>query len=180
MQRYLDAHGDAISVPLRLKWCIQASAALAYCHAQGVIHCDLRPENMLLDARLDLSFCDFGGSKNADYDGEGLPDFGFFDPRVESVDVTTSTEIFGLGSSMYTILVGHLPHGPSILKTAKERLDYADTFKRLALKGEFPDVSQILGGDIIQDCWNHKISSAEEAHQRLIRLFQILFQIEEN
>ncbi|KAL9137249.1 MAG: hypothetical protein Q9175_001531 [Cornicularia normoerica] len=109
---------------------------------------------MLLDAELDLSFCDFGGSKNADYDGDGLPDFGFFDPRVDSLDVTTSTEIFGLGSSIYTILVGHLPYGPLILKTAKERLDYADIFKRLTFKGEFPDTSQILGGDIIQDFIN--------------------------
>ncbi len=179
IQRYLDAHGDSISVLLRLKWCVQASAALAYCHARGVFHCDLRPENMLLDAELDLSFCDFGGSKNADYDGDGLPDFGFFDPRVDSLDVATSTEIFGLGSSIYTILVGHLPYGPLILKTAKERLDYADIFKRLTFKGEFPDTSQILGGDIIQGCWNHEISSAEEAHQRLMKPHQLRLQMDE-
>ena len=134
---------------------------------------------MLLDAELNLSFCDFGGSKNADYDGDGLPDFGFFDPRVDSLDVTTSTEIFGLGSGMYTILVGHLPHGPGILKTNKERLDYADIFKRLTLKGEFPDTSQILGGDIIQGCWNDEISSAEEAHQRLMKLYQLRLQMDE-
>jgi len=170
IQRYLDAQGKSINLRLRLKWCIEASAALAYCHARGVFHCDLRPDNMLLNADLDLSLCDFGGSKNDDYDGEGLPDFGFFDPRVDSFDVTADTEIFGLGSSMYTILVGHLPHGPSILKTAQERLDYAHTFERLALEGKFPDTSEIIGGDIIKDCWNQKIRSAEETHRRLVEL----------
>jgi hypothetical protein len=125
---------------------------------------------MLLNANLDLSLCDFGGSKNIDYDGEGLPDFGFFDPRVGSLDVTADTEIFGLGSSIYTILVGHLPHGPSILKTAQERLNYAYIFERLALKGKFPDTSEIIGGDIINDCWNQKIKSATEAYRRLVEL----------
>ncbi len=170
MQQYLDAQGESINLRLRLKWCVEASAALAYCHARRVFHCDLRPDNMLLDAELDLSLCDFGGSKNDDYDGEGLPDFGFFDPRIDSLDVTSDTEIFGLGSSMYTILVGHLPHGPSILQTAKERLNYAHTFELLALVGEFPDTSEIIGGDIIKDCWDQKIKSAEEAHRRLVEL----------
>ncbi|KAL2037672.1 hypothetical protein N7G274_009617 [Stereocaulon virgatum] len=121
---------------------------------------------MLLDVELDLSFRNFGCSKNTDYDGDGLPDFGSFDPRIGSPDVAESTELFGLGSSIYIILVGHLPHGPLILKTAKERLDYAETFKRLALNGELRDTCQTLGGDIVQGCWNHEIRSVEEAHVR--------------
>jgi hypothetical protein len=92
---------------------------------------------------------------------DGLPD---------TLSPDTVMKLFGLGSSMYTILVGHLPHGPSILKTAKERLDYAHTFKLLALEGKFPDTSEIIGGDIIKDCWDQKIRSAEEAHRRLVEL----------
>ena len=170
MQRYLVAQGESINLRLRLKWCIEASAALAYCHARRVFHCDLRPDNMVLNADLDLSLCDFGGSKNDDYDGDGLPDFGFFDPRIDSIDVTSDTEVFGLGSSMYTILVGHLPHGPAVFNSIEEQLDYANTFKLLALEGKFPDTSKITGGDIIKDCWDQKIRSAEEAHRRLVEL----------
>ncbi len=36
--------------------------------------------------------------------------------------------------------------------------------------GEFPDTSEIIGGDIIKDCWDQKIKSAEEAHRRLVEL----------
>ncbi|KAL9130860.1 MAG: hypothetical protein Q9217_001061 [Psora testacea] len=140
----------------------------------GVFHCDLRPDNMLLNADLDLSLRYFGGSKNDEYDGEGLPDFGFFDPRINSLDVTADTEIFGLGSSMYTILAGHFPHGPSILKTAQGRLDYTCSFERLALESQFPDTSEIIGGDIIRDCWTQRIRSAEEAYRRLVKLHRKL------
>jgi hypothetical protein len=129
---------------------------------------------MLLDADLDLLLCDFGGSKNENYDGEGLPDFGFFDPRIDSFDVTTDIEIFGLGSSIYTILAGHLPHGPSILKTAQERSNYAHTFERFALEGKFPKTSEIIGGDIIKDCWDRKVKTAEDTHRRLVKLYRRL------
>ncbi|KAI9756835.1 MAG: hypothetical protein M4579_003671 [Chaenotheca gracillima] len=170
LQQYLSSEGSSIDERLRLKWCKQAAEALAYCHARNVIHCDLRPDNMLINADLELSFCDFGGSKCGEYDGEGLPDYGFFDPRSDPLGVTEATEVFGLGSSLYTIMTGHLPHGPPILKTAQDRLDYAAKFNDLVLKGEFPDTSQIKGGDIISDCWTRKIESAQEVFSHYVEL----------
>lgn len=166
VQQYLNTKGSSINDQLRLKWCKQAAEALYYCHTRKVLHCDLRPDNMLLDTDLDLSLCDFGGSKNEEYDGGGLPDYGFFDPRSDPLAVTEATEIFGLGSSMYTIMVGHLPHGPSIFKASQELLDYGEKFQRLVLEGNFPDTSDIVGGDIIDDCWTQKIVSVKEAFAR--------------
>ena len=128
---------------LRLKWCV------------------------LLDAVLDLSFYDFGGSKKADLNREGLLDLSFFDPRVDSLNVTAITEIFELGPSLKPILVRHFPHGSSILKTAEAH--YVDKFDCLVRKGEFPDTSQPLGSDIVQDCWKYKVMSAEGAHQRSVK-----------
>ena len=166
VQHYLNTQGSSIDDLLRLKWCKEAAEALYYCHSRKVLHCDLRPDNMLLNAELELSLCDFGGSKNEEHDGGGLPDYCFFDPRSDSLAVTEATELFGLGSSMYTIVVGHLPHGPSILKTAQERLHYAEEFERLRLQGNSPDTSDIKGGDIIRGCWTQKIKSAKEAFIR--------------
>ncbi|KAL8762866.1 MAG: hypothetical protein Q9184_001211 [Pyrenodesmia sp. 2 TL-2023] len=166
VQQYLNDRGDSIDERLRLKWCKEAAEAVDYCHELKVLHCDLRPDNMLLDANLDLSLCDFGGSKNEEHDGEGLPDYGFFDPRGDVLSVTEATEVFGLGSSIYTIMAGHLPHGPSIFKTAEDQSDYAKIFERLVQEGKFPDTSNIRGGDIIRDCWNRNIQSAKEAFTR--------------
>ena len=47
--RYMSSHKETIDDSLRLKWCKQAAEGIAYCHERGVLHCDLRPENMLLD-----------------------------------------------------------------------------------------------------------------------------------
>lgn len=50
----------------------------------------------------------------------GLPDFGFFGPRIKSLDIIIDTEVSALASSMYTIMAGHLRHGPSNLKTLRD------------------------------------------------------------
>lgn len=137
VQQYLNDRGDSIDNRLRLKWCQEAAEALDYYHGLKVLHCNLRPDNMLLNANLDLSLCDFGGSKYEEHDGGGLPDYGFFDPRGDVSSVTEATEVFGLGSSMYTIMVGHLPHGPSVFKTVEDQSDYAIRFERLGQEGSF-------------------------------------------
>lgn len=170
--RYLKSHGNTAHLALRLKWCQQAAEGLAHCHGHNVLHCDIRPDNMLLDANLDLKLCDFGGSKNNTYDGGGLPDYGFFDPREYGIDVTEETEIFGLGSSLYTIMTGHLPHGASMPNTTTAGLAYIENFKSLLNKDELPDTSRLEGGGIIKQCWTQDVSSAEAVYQQYLRLAQ--------
>ena len=156
---YLTTHRD-IDVSLRLKWCKQAAEGLAHCHAHGVLHCDLRPDNMLLDSNLDLSFCDFGGSKNAQYCGGGLPDAGFVHPKDDFADVTEAMEVFGLGSCMYTFMTGYIPHGTSAF-TAGNNFEYDGKFARLINQGEYPDVSALDGGDLILRCWTGILSASD-------------------
>lgn len=107
---------------------------------------------MLLNVELNLFLCDFDSSKNDDYDEEDLSDFDFFDSRIDSLDIISDTEIFELGSSMYIILIEHLSHESSILKTTKKRLNYAHIFKLLALESKFSDTSEIIDDDIIKNC----------------------------
>ena len=65
---------------------------------------------MLLDINLNLSICDFGGSKNGQYCGEGLPDAGFVHPKNDFADVTEAIKVFGLGLCMYTFMTGYISH----------------------------------------------------------------------
>src|SRR5439155_7878640 len=43
-----------------VRWMRQIAAAVQYAHAQGVIHCDLKPSNVLLDDQGDARVTDFG------------------------------------------------------------------------------------------------------------------------
>jgi serine/threonine protein kinase len=141
---------------------------LSHCHKLGVFHCDLRPDNLLVDEDLNIRICDFGGSTCGELHGGGLPDFGFFDPRDEDVfTVSEPMEVFGLGSIMYSIMTGHRPHGPSVFGSSDSIMAYGSKFEDLLRQGIFPETKDIVAGEIILDCWQKKISSAGDVLERL-------------
>lgn len=172
LQQYLDKAADELDESLKIKWCLQAGEAVAYCHGKGVIHCDLRPANCLLDHKLDLSLGDFGSAQLGSLTGNGLPDYGFFDPRDKISTPTMATDIFGLGSLMYTIMTGCFPHGPRDLTTSswEEISAYYDKVDQLFKDGIFPDVENLKCGDVIRGCWTKDLSSAKDVVSRLSSL----------
>ncbi|EKV12769.1 Tyrosine-protein kinase, catalytic domain [Penicillium digitatum] len=162
LQAYIDQHNDAIDLSLRLKWCYQAAEAVHYIHQKGVIHSDLRPENLLLHSdsksKLNLLLCDFGGSTNGDIDGGHLPDSGFFNPCKPWVS-TEAVDIFSLGSVFYTIITGHWPYkSPGPFRSVAEKNDYEERVDTLFASQKYPSVDGLTGGAVIQGCWTDRYS----------------------
>lgn len=46
--------------PLIKKVFLQICSAIEYCHSKGIYHCDIKPENLLLDSNDNVYLCDFG------------------------------------------------------------------------------------------------------------------------
>lgn len=46
---------------------LKICTALQYCHSMGVYHCDIKPENILLDASDNVYLCDFGLATDSKY-----------------------------------------------------------------------------------------------------------------
>ncbi|KAB5511443.1 hypothetical protein GE09DRAFT_1180164 [Coniochaeta sp. 2T2.1] len=150
LQRYLDENNDT-----------------------GVINSDLRPENFLVHATtstsLDLWLCDFGGStcEELGLDGKHLPDPGFFDPNSEWVS-TPATDIFSVGSILYTIVTGHWPHrGPGPFKNPEDMEIYDQHVEDLFRQSKFPDVEGLFGGRVMLCCWTSKYTSADDVLRAL-------------
>ncbi|KAG9247661.1 kinase-like domain-containing protein, partial [Calycina marina] len=166
LQRYLDNHYDTIPLSLRKKWFLQAIESVAYIHNRGVIHSDLRPDNFLVHSTdptsLDLWLCDFGAATCEEQLGlavGGLPDAGVFDPN-SKWEPTPATDIFSLGSVLYTILKGHWPY--RALRGSFDSLEEMEQYETLVddrfKQGIFPDVKGLFGGEVIMGCWSQKYS----------------------
>ncbi|KAK8000489.1 hypothetical protein PG990_013089 [Apiospora arundinis] len=101
LQTYIDTHNAELSPSQRSGICEQIADAIVHTHKMGVVHSDLRPENILVDqldtSSLSVWLCDFGGStcEGLGLDGGHLPDTPFFDPPNE-MGINTSNRYLQL------------------------------------------------------------------------------------
>jgi serine/threonine protein kinase len=108
---------DAIRV------CIQVAAALDVAHSQGIVHRDVKPENILLDDDGRALLTDFGIAREASalrqpntmrtLAGTGLPvgTVEYMAPEQLSGDlVDHRADVYALGVVLYEMLAGKLPH----------------------------------------------------------------------
>jgi serine/threonine-protein kinase len=106
-----------------LRISLQIAAGLAAAHAQGLVHRDIKPGNILLENGVErVKITDFGLARAVDdasltHSGviAGTPEY--MSPeqaRGETVD--HRTDLFSLGSVMYAMLAGHSPfRAPSMM-----------------------------------------------------------------
>lgn len=141
------------------RWVAELSGAVAWLESLGLVHGDLRPENLLLDAGDHLKLVDFDCvDKIGSHSQGGAPPwyrvlgleagadrgtFGINGPR---------TEQFAIGSLLYTMARGHEPYaelepGPHIV----------DLFRDM----KFPDLGDGYLDAIIDRCWKGQYDSVE-------------------
>jgi serine/threonine protein kinase len=96
---------------------LDIAQALEHAHERGVIHRDLKPGNVLFDARGHVKLADFGASSTtsttaADARLQGLSPFTASPAQLRGEAPTESDDIYGLGALAYELLSGYPPYYP--------------------------------------------------------------------
>ena len=94
----------------------EVGAALAYAHEHGVVHRDVKPGNIILDASGHLILTDFGLAKitggpsvTASGVGMGTPDY-MSPEQIMGKPVDGRADLYALGVILYRLLTGQLPY----------------------------------------------------------------------
>jgi tetratricopeptide (TPR) repeat protein len=96
---------------------IDIAQGLEYAHEHGVIHRDLKPGNVLFDARGAVRIADFGiagtsGEMNPAVVRPGLSPFTASPEQLRGDPPAISDDIYGLGALAYELLSGYPPYYP--------------------------------------------------------------------
>jgi serine/threonine-protein kinase len=95
---------------------VQACAGIGYAHRAGLVHCDVKPHNMLVTPDMRLKVADFGIARalSTVHPGEksdvvwGSPQY--FSPEQAIGGIPTpASDVYSLGIIMYEMLTGSLP-----------------------------------------------------------------------
>ncbi len=118
------------TIALMLKVC----DAIGYAHRFGLLHLDLKPSNVLLDARGEPLVADFGLARRVDAGGgfsanvvSGTP--AFMAPEqvlIREHRLTAATDVYAIGAILYWCVTGVSPHGEG----------HAEELVRRAVAGE--------------------------------------------
>ena len=92
----------------------QALAAVAHAHSQRIIHCDIKPENMILFPGDRLRLADFGIARMAlrTREASGSGTVGYIAPEQAMGRPRLQSDVFSLGLLLYRMLTGNLPLWP--------------------------------------------------------------------
>jgi serine/threonine protein kinase len=127
----------------------QVAGALDAAHAAGVVHCDVKPANIIVDREGVAKLTDFGIARAArDRDEQELLGTARYiaPERVEGGPVTARTDVYGLGLVAYELLTGRPAFdGATSEELVRERLIGPPPSLRLARVGLDDRLDAIVG-----------------------------------
>lgn len=100
--------------------------ALAAAHEVGLVHCDVKPENVLISEQGEVKVTDFGlakavtGQTNTATQGMLIGTVSYISPeRVTTNKATSRSDVYSVGVMLYELLTGKKPHvGDSPIQVA--------------------------------------------------------------
>lgn len=152
---------------------IQAGQALGSLHQLGFIHCDLKPNNILLAADGSVKIIDLGQACRAGTKKEriqGTPDF-MAPEQVKCEPMTVRTDVYNLGATMYWTLCGkRLPTLFNISRSANSFLLDDQVATPHDLKPEVP----LTLSTLVMDCVKSNPDKRPPDMEAIIRRLEVV------
>ncbi|MCK5941866.1 MAG: serine/threonine protein kinase [Planctomycetes bacterium] len=150
-----DRLGHRLSVDNALLFGRQLLAALAYAHERRVIHCDVKPDNVILFADGVAQLGDFGLAKKSvrTLQASSSGTVGYVAPEQAMGRPSARSDVFSAGLILYRMLAGVLPEWPyrwplagkeRLRRQAREMMPLLERSLQVDARRRFRDAGQML------------------------------------
>ncbi len=161
LSNWLKNTSKPVPTKLAAQWVLEIAYAMIHAHSRGVLHCDLKPGNILLEIPENIYSDEFISPKVADFGLARLtgvasstitgPGLGLGTPMNMAPEqtlgrdaLTISCDIYGLGTILYQLLANAAPFKATTLgELLKEVLENAPTPLKTYRKDLHPDLEAI-------------------------------------
>ncbi|MGW8256979.1 MAG: serine/threonine protein kinase, partial [Thermoguttaceae bacterium] len=152
LQRLVEAEGP-LDCPDAVDCVRQAADGLAHAHARKMVHCDIKPSNLIVNPQgvvkiLDMGMARLVGPERLGMDASeqderiiGSVDYQAPEQALRTVDFDHRADIYSLGCTLYFLLSGHAPFAQG---TLAERILKHQTMPPPDLSAERDNVPQSL------------------------------------
>ncbi|NIM95683.1 MAG: protein kinase [Anaerolineales bacterium] len=157
LERYIDGptlkqilrrrEGKPLDLDEVLVYLKALSSALGYAHAHGVVHCDVKPGNVMVDQGGSVYLTDFGVARHAESTTTTLGFAGtatYTAPeQCRGEAVTAQTDVYALGIILYEMLTGRRPFRGDEKETEQGGSTSAERVRYAHLHLQPPDPQQV-------------------------------------
>lgn len=153
-----------VSVTEAVRMTIRVTQALVHAHGSGILHCDIKPANILLDQDDEPRLCDFGQSRLADERSHSLGTLFYMAPEQADLHAVPDAkwDVYAIGALMYHLLVGQPPFRTEIneqrLRTPRSLEERLELYRQIVTTAPRPQQHRQVAGvdtalaDLIDRC----------------------------
>ncbi len=164
-----------VAVADAVRWIAEACDAIQHAHDHGIVHCDLKPSNLLLDRAGHVRVTDFGLARSIVDTSIRPPEIAgtamYMAPEQVSGywgSISPRTDLYGLGAVLYVLLTGRPPYDGNRIADILAKVASAQPVSPpRKLRPEMPDALN----DICQRCLSKspeaRFATARELHDAL-------------
>ena len=162
-------HQGPLDVKEVLRIGMQAARGLAAAHAQGLVHRDVKPSNILLDGSVDRAvLMDFGLARASDDASitrtgiiSGTPQY--MSPEQVRADVVDArSDLFSLGSTLYAMCAGRPPFRSESAYGVMHRITHEEPTPICAVNADVPPWMGVIVHRLMAKQAEDRFNSADE------------------